>query len=521
MALAPGSRLGVYDVVAFIGGGGMGEVYRARDSRLKRDVALKILPETFANDPERLARFQREAEVLATLNHSNIAAIHGLEDSNGVKALVMELVEGETLADRISRGAIPVDEALPIARQIAEALEAAHERGIIHRDLKPANVNVRSDGAVKVLDFGLAKAVDPVRATTDATASPTITSPALVSGIGVLLGTAAYMSPEQARGKPADKRSDIWAFGCVLYQMLTGRRPFDGDGIADVLGAVLRLDPDWTALPGDTPQVLRSLIRRCLEKDPRRRLSDISAALFALDEAVDRSRESNRLSRAKPNLRERRRLVLASAAALLAGIVGTGAAIWLTARPPSTRMIRFEIAADPQVAPDITNLDRDLALTPDGLSIVYRGGRPGSVNLLIRHLDSLEPAIVAAVAAPRGPFLSPDGRWVGFFDSAAGGVMKKVSISGGPALTIATVDGSPRGAVWLPDDTILFATANPDTGLQQVAAAGGSVTVLTRPDRANGESDHLWPEPLRGASTGALHNQVGSRRAAGFRDCGV
>jgi serine/threonine-protein kinase len=251
--LAAGNRLGAYEIIAAIGAGGMGEVYRARDTRLKRDVALKILPESFASDPDRLARFQREAEVLASLNHPNIAAIYGLEEGPAeagphVHALVMELVEGETLADRIARGPIPIDEALPVAKQIAEALEAAHEQVIIHRDLKPANIKVRPDGTVKVLDFGLAKLADTTKpGTSDLSLSPTITSPALMTGVGLLLGTAAYMSPEQAKGRVADKRSDIWAFGCVLFEMLTGKRPFDGDDVSDTLAAVLRAAPDWTS----------------------------------------------------------------------------------------------------------------------------------------------------------------------------------------------------------------------------------------------------------------------------------
>ena len=284
--LAPGTRLGVYEVVAAIGAGGMGEVYRARDTRLKRDVALKILPESFASDPDRLARFQREAELLASLNHPNIAGIYGLEEGDGTRALVMELVEGETLADRIAAGPIPLHEALPIARQIAEALEAAHEQGIIHRDLKPANVKMRPDGTVKVLDFGLAKALEPTSARgTDATASPTITTPAMMTGVGTILGTAAYMAPEQAKGRPADKQSDIWAFGCVLFEILTGRRCFDGEDVADTLAFVLTKEPDWSALPPNALPSIANLLRRCLEKDRRKRIGDVAAALFAIDEA--------------------------------------------------------------------------------------------------------------------------------------------------------------------------------------------------------------------------------------------
>ena len=292
MALGIDTRVGPYEIVSAIGAGGMGEVYRARDTRLKRDVALKVLPVTFATDPDRLARFQREAEVLAALNHPNIAAIYGLEESDGVRALVMELVEGETLAERIARKQIPVDEALPIAKEIAEALEAAHEQGIIHRDLKPANIKVRSDGTVKVLDFGLAKLAETEgtgkagEAGRDARSlSPTITSPALMTGVGVLLGTAAYMSPEQAKGRPADKRSDIWAFGCVLYEMLTGKRAFQGDDVADTLANVLKSQPDWQAIPASTPPSVARLLRRCLAKGPTARLRDIGDARLDIDEA--------------------------------------------------------------------------------------------------------------------------------------------------------------------------------------------------------------------------------------------
>ena len=288
MSLAPGTRLGPYEITGRIGAGGMGEVYRARDTKLQRDVAIKILPEALAHDTERLARFEREARTLASLNHPNIAQIHGLEESDGIKALVMELVEGPTLADRVAQGPIPLDEALPIARQIAEALEAAHERGIIHRDLKPANVKVRPDDIVKVLDFGLAKALEPMSADgTDATASPTITSPAMMTRIGVILGTAAYMSPEQAKGRAADKRSDVWAFGCVLYEMLTGRRAFEGEDVSDTLAAVLRGEPDWTALPANVPPAIVALLRGCLEKDRRRRIGDLSTARFIIDHGGD------------------------------------------------------------------------------------------------------------------------------------------------------------------------------------------------------------------------------------------
>jgi eukaryotic-like serine/threonine-protein kinase len=282
MRLAAGSRLGAYEVVAQIGAGGMGEVYRAHDEHLKRDVAIKVLPSEFALDVDRLARFKREAQLLASLNHPNIAAIYGFDQVGDTQTLVLELVEGDTLTNRIARGPMPIDETLPIAKQIAEALEAAHEQGIIHRDLKPSNIKVRPDGSAKVLDFGLAKAVDPSPNATDVAQSPTITSPAMTR-MGVILGTAAYMSPEQARGKTLDKRTDIWSFACVLYEMLTGRRAFGGDGISDTLVFILSKEPDWSALPSAAPAGIRRLLSRCLQKDPRRRLRDIGDARLEIE----------------------------------------------------------------------------------------------------------------------------------------------------------------------------------------------------------------------------------------------
>ncbi|OLE84758.1 MAG: hypothetical protein AUF76_02580 [Acidobacteria bacterium 13_1_20CM_2_65_9] len=285
MTLSPGTRLGVYEVTAQIGAGGMGVVYRARDTRLDREVALKILPELFISDPQRVARFQREAKTLAALNHPNIGAIHGVEEANGLAALILELVEGTTLADRIAQGPVPLDEALPIAKQIAHALEAAHETGIIHRDLKPGNVKLRPDGAVKVLDFGLAKAMEPVDGAANVSHSPVITTPA-VTQAGSILGTAAYMSPEQARGKPVDKRADIWAFGVVVFEMLTGDRLFTGATISDTLASVLKTDPNWRALPPAVSPRLRELLRRCLDKDPKRRLRDIGDARVQIEDLL-------------------------------------------------------------------------------------------------------------------------------------------------------------------------------------------------------------------------------------------
>ena len=285
MTVSIGTRLGSYEIVSAIGAGGMGEVYRARDTKLNREVALKILPDAFTRDPNRVTRFKREAQVLASLNHQHIGAIYGFEDSGEIHALVLELVDGDTLADRIARGPIPLDEALPIARQICEALDAAHRQGIVHRDLKPSNVKITYDGVVKVLDFGLAKLAQPEIAAghSDIAASPTITSPAMMTGVGVLIGTAAYMSPEQAKGREADKRCDIWSFGCVLYEMLTGRRAFDGADMTEVLGAVVRLEPNWAALSSDVPPPVRTLLQQCLIKDRGTRIADVATALFVLD----------------------------------------------------------------------------------------------------------------------------------------------------------------------------------------------------------------------------------------------
>ena len=287
MPLTVGDRIAHYDVTALIGEGGMGQVYQATDTKLKRQVALKILPEAFSADPERLARFQREAEVLASLNHPGIAAIYGLEEAGDTRALVLELVEGPTLADRIKRGPIPLDEALPIAKQIAEALEAAHEAGVIHRDLKPANIKVRDDGTVKVLDFGLAKAFQPDASDVSASMSPTISLTAAATQMGMVIGTAAYMAPEQAKGKVVDKRADVWAFGAVLFEMLTGQKPFVGDDVSDTLATVLKTDPEWNALPADTPARLRQLLQACLQKNPKQRVHDVADVRLAMEGAFE------------------------------------------------------------------------------------------------------------------------------------------------------------------------------------------------------------------------------------------
>jgi Tol biopolymer transport system component len=509
LALTPGTRLGVYEIIAQIGEGGMGQVYRARDTTLNRDVALKVLPDAFVSDPDRLARFTREAQTLAALNHPNIAHIHGLEESHpsagsgqaAVRALVMELVEGDDLVERIARGPIPLDEALPIARQIAEALEAAHGQGIIHRDLKPANIKVRNDGAVKVLDFGLAKAMDPLSSSSAVAAlanSPTITNAAAMTAAGIILGTAAYMSPEQARGKVVDKRTDLWALGCVLYEMLTGLRPFGGDDVTDTIAAVVRADPDWSKLRADTPAAIRRLLRRCLEKDRLRRLSDAADARLEIDDALsplagDPNMEpAAHLASGAVVAGWQRVLPWASTGALAAGLAAVLMlwAPWRAAPPP--RVTRMTITPSGPAALTINGADHDLALSPDGTHVVYVAN--GGTQLFVRALDALEPVAIAT-GGVRGPFVSPDGQWVGFVNN---NTVQKVAITGGPPITLASIGGPPRGATWSPDDTIIFATGDLTTGLQRVSAAGGTPEVLTRPDHAQGEADHLWPEILPG-----------------------
>jgi len=500
MALAAGTRLGPYEILSALGAGGMGEVYRARDGRLNRNVAIKVLPEMFADDPERLARFHREAQVLAALNHPNIAHIHGVEDSGGVHALVMELVEGPTLAERIAQGPFPPAEAAAIARQIAEALAAAHEQGVIHRDLKPANVKVRDDGTVKVLDFGLARLVAPDASTATVaglTQSPTLTTPAATLA-GVILGTAAYMSPEQAKGRAADKRSDVWAFGAVLYEMLAARRPFEGEDLADTLATVLKSEPDWSALPADVPPHIRVLIQRCLAKDKRHRIADMSVALFVLNDAAGLAPPAAPASIGMADTPPRWwRLVVPVAAAIAAG-AAAGMAVWLATRAPSeTRVRRFEITPTGPAALVIDAQSIDLAITGDGTRIVYKGATTTGPRLFARSLDQLEPAALAIPGAPRAPFLSPDGQWIGFVDIAPLAI-KRVAITGGPALQVCLLDGPSRGISWGEDDTIVFATASPLTGLMRAPAGGGEAAVLTRPDHDRGEADHAWPQFLPG-----------------------
>src|SRR6185503_2162071 len=433
-----GRTLGPYEVLEKLGEGGMGVVYRAKDTNLGRDVAIKVLPDRFVSDPERTARFRREATTLAALNHPNIASIYGLQESDGVVALVLELVEGPTLADRLASGALPINQALPIAKQIAEALETAHERGIIHRDLKPANIVLTPDGAAKVLDFGLAKVLSDSIApsVSELTHSPTMLGP---TRDGVLLGTAPYMSPEQTRGKAVDRRTDVWAFGCVLYELLTGRRAFGGETPSDAIAAILEREPDWTKLPPSTPPAIRRLLRRCLEKDPKRRLRDIGDARLELDDdsapvLLTQTSSSSRSS------------VWKTAAAVAAAIVVSAAATawYFSNQGPSAvqRPARFTIAA-----PEGTQLQAVAPVpSPDGTRIAFAARSSSGQSLLwIRAIDSAIPRALPGTEGVGGlPFWSPDGQWVGFF---AEGRLKKVNAAGGPALTIATIQNN-LGATW-------------------------------------------------------------------------
>ena len=474
MPLAPGTRLGPYEVTAKIGEGGMGEVYQARDTTLDRDVALKVLPAAFTSDPDRAARFEREAKVLASLNHPNIGGIHGFQDADGVKALVIELVEGPTLADRIKHGPIAIDDALPIARQIAEALEAAHEAGVIHRDLKPANIKVREDGTVKVLDFGLAKALDTAP-DADPSQSPTLTAAA--TQMGVILGTAAYMSPEQARGKPVDKRADIWSFGCVLYEMLVGQRVFEATDVSLTLADVLRAEPDWTGLPDDLPAALRTYLRLCLEKDPRVRVRDIGDVRLALDGRFESARQGETAPSSRPAARGWRWVVpVGVAVAVVSGLV-TGLGVWsfMRADPQPLAPTRRFTIEQPSEAP-LDGSGPVLALSSDGQVLVYTARRGTESYLFRRSMDQLESVPIRDTVGASAPTLSPDGRWVLFNDDAGAFGLKKVAFAGGEATSIVERPNV-AGSSWGPDDTIVFGDFN--AGLFRVSANGGTPEQLT------------------------------------------
>jgi Tol biopolymer transport system component len=472
-SLVAGSRLGPYEILSAIGVGGMGEVYKATDTNLKRAVAVKVLPQALAGDADRLARFQREAEVLARLNHPNIAHVYGLERSDAVTALVMELVEGEDLGQRLARGPIPLDEALPIAKQIAEALEAAHEQGIVHRDLKPANIKVKADGTVKVLDFGLAKALDPTpTGVTNLANSPTLTLQATQAGI--VLGTAAYMSPEQARGTAVDKRTDLWALGVVLYEMLTGERLFDGATVSDTLASVLRAEPNWSRLPAATPTTLRKFLRRCLEKDRRQRFADAADARWELNEAVAELGEppvanGGAIEQRAPLMRTRPAWIAAAVLAVVGVGVTTVAIAVARQAVPAPPEIRVDIATPPTTAP------LSFALSPDGRSIAFVATSDGRPKLWLRSLRDSRVGSLSGTEGARLPFWSPDSRSLGFFADQR---LKRIDVGGGTPKVLASAP-SATGGTWGSEGTIVFAPAGIG-GLSRVSAEGGQTTAVTR-----------------------------------------
>ena len=511
MSLAAGTLLGPYEVLSPLGAGGMGEVYRARDTQLKREVALKLLPTEVAADAERLQRFQREAELLGSLNHTNIAHLYGLAHAEGIRALVMELVEGQTLADRIAQGPVPVNETLTVARQIAEALETAHERGIIHRDLKPANIKVTNDGVVKVLDFGLAKALDPV-ASGSVAGSPTITSPAMTRA-GVIMGTAAYMSPEQARGRTVDARTDIWAFGCVVFELLTGRSPFDGETITDVLGGIVHKEPEWTTLPAGTPERLRRMLQRCLAKDTKQRLHNMADARLEIEDVIAARRsavadvEPARHDTPSAGLRPREMAAWSLAALAVTALV---AGAWLVA---SGRWAGAGVAGSPAMRLSIVHTEGTEVgvpvISPDGRRVAYPARRADGMPLIwIRDLDQSVPRPLAGTEGGNRVFWSPDSRQLGF---AVDTVLKRMPADGGPVLEI--VKGTRVGASWGAGDVVVYAGS--DGQLRRISASGGEVknaTLLQGPDW-----EHVWPSLLPDGK----HFLFTAKHWAGLADVGA
>jgi Tol biopolymer transport system component len=481
MALSAGTRLGPYEVLAAIGAGGMGEVYRARDTKLNRDVAIKVLPDLVADDPERLARFEREAQVLAALNHPNIAHIHGLEEARSgpraFRAIVMELVEGPTLVDRTARGPIPLNEALAIAKQIADALEAAHEQGITHRDLKPANIKVRDDGTVKVLDFGLAKVREIDGGAAGLSSSPTRVA---VSGPGMILGTAAYMSPEQAKGLGADRTSDVWAFGCVLYEMLTAHAVFDGESVSEILSEVLKSEPDWRRLPTETPEGIRRLLRRSLQKDRKLRLHDIADARIEIDEARSTPRAD---TPAAPGTAQTRERILWLAALGFVTLTATAWAVWASRPPAQPAEMRVDI-----VTPPTTDLE-SLAISPDGQKVVFVATSDARSRLWVRSLASASARPLEGTDAASFPFWSPDSRSVGFF---ADGKLQRIDVDGGSVTVLANAVYG-RGGAWNADGSILF-VPNPSSPILKIPAMGGESVPVTRIQEL--QQQHVSPQFL-------------------------
>jgi serine/threonine-protein kinase len=482
-----GKTLSHYKVLEKIGQGGMGEVYRAEDTNLDREVAIKVLPEQFTKDPQRLARFEREAKLLAQLNHPNIAAIYGLEEADGVRFLALELVPGETLQERVAKGPVPVEEALEVCRQIAEGVEAAHEKGVIHRDLKPANVKVTPNGKVKILDFGLAKAFEAETPVTDISQSPTLTEE--MTRAGVILGTAAYMSPEQAKDKPVDKRADVFAFGAVLYELLTGKRAFEGETITETIAAVLKSEPDWEKLPSDTPWRIKELLDDCLQKEAHDRSHDISHTRIQIKKALKEPATASPTgvsSRVQsPAWRKAVPWSIAAVALVIAGV-----AVW-NLTPSSIPASLTTFALNLPSSDRFTTLGHEvLALSPDGTRLVYSVAND---QLYLREMDQLESQPIPGTQGADGPFFSPGGQWVGF----TAGALKKVSITGGAPVTLSD-DVNIHGASWGADDTIIFAPNSGNRGLFRISAAGRDPVALTTPDPNKSETAHSWPQILPG-----------------------
>ncbi|HEX4824449.1 MAG TPA: protein kinase [Candidatus Polarisedimenticolaceae bacterium] len=493
MSLIPGSKLGPYEITGPLGEGGMGAVYRATDTKLRREVAIKVLPEAFTQDAERLARFEREAVTLAQLHHPHIASIFGLEESSGVRALVMELVPGPTLAERLASGPLPVPECIAIGRQIAEALEEAHEKGIVHRDLKPQNVKAPVDGKVKVLDFGLAKAMDGSPAIASGSSPTLMNSPTMTSvqgtQLGMILGTAAYMAPEQARGGAIDRRADIWAFGVVLYEMLTGVSPFEADTVSDTLAGVLKSEIDFSKVPASTPAAVRHLLRRCLERNPKNRLRDIGDARIILQETTSTDEVVAVPSRANW-------IPWAIALVAIAAAIVLGTSRHAAAPPPAPRA---PTALGIVVPPDhyIRRTDRPIIdLSADGRMLLFLAEGNGPVAIMKRPLDRLEATEVPGTTGADEPRLSPDGRWIAFF---ADGSLRKVPVDGGTAVILAEAR-APRGLSWTPDGSLIYSPLY-NGALKRVPATGGSPVDVTKLDPARAERSHRWPQVLPGGKT--------------------
>jgi serine/threonine protein kinase/Tol biopolymer transport system component len=495
-----GRRIGSYEITGFLGAGGMGEVYRARDAKLGREVAIKVLPRIFTGDPDRLSRFEREARILAAINHPHIATIHGLEELDGVRGLVMELVDGPTLADRLARGKLTVTETMTVMRQVADALDAAHEKGIIHRDLKPANIKLTGDGRAKVLDFGVAKAFARDGGEGNPSETPTFTDTGLHPG--AIVGTPAYMSPEQARGHAVDKRTDIWSFGCVLYELLTGRAPFAGATTSDLIAAILEREPDWTVLAPTGPQSVQRLVKKCLEKDPRRRLRDIGDARIELEDALAGTTRDDAVRR-QPLVT--RRAAISAVAGAVAGAASVG--IFGSSRYRGAirrNLMRFAIPM-PEGRFHQPSFNGRVAISPDGTRIAFNANGPTgpTATLFTRSLNELESKVVKELAGGggAGPFFSPDGRWVGFLQTGGGpggGDLRKLALSGGAPVTVCDIDNF-LGATWADDDTIYFVPEFP-SGVARVSALGGQPHEIVSIDFAGGERQHRYPCALPGGN---------------------